>query len=154
MFTDASAVVGILVGDLAGGLEKLGDLGLQPSNFADGGELAVNRPGQVGGGGPGGDQLGGCGGQDLLDGVSGGGQGGAVHAVTGGGANQPSPAHMHLLDGFGEVGNVVEILDDQLVGEMALVDDLDDLGMIRVGPDGPVVFLGDFHRLIKELRED
>jgi hypothetical protein len=52
---------------------------------------------------------------------------------------------LHFLDRIGNIIHRFHVMDDKSVGQVPLVDDLDDIGVAGMQPDGAVVFSFNFH---------
>ncbi len=69
-------------------------------------------------------------------------QRGEIQAPGGRRTDERGAAHVHVLDGFDAVAPVTEVVDHEVVGQLALVDDLDDPGVVGFQPDGAKVVAG------------
>ena len=148
MYADHAAGFGFLIGDFYGFLASGVDFALKALGGGDGGQHLLQGPGQVDGGGAGGVQPFGGGldkGSIVLGAALRGGDGGDVHPPGSGGADERGAAHVHVLDGGGGLFDGAQGFDDELVGQVALVDDLDGLRVVRFGPDGAVGLSVDLH---------
>ena len=116
-------------------------------------ELPLDRPFQVDGGGPGGVQPRAVPDERRHEGIGRRArrvQCGEVHAVARRRADQPGAAQVHVGDRDRHLFDRGQILDDEAMGQVALIDDLDDARIVLFEPDGAVVVAVCEHRAIPD----
>jgi hypothetical protein len=69
----------------------------------------------------------------------------AIYAVSSSGADKSGTPYMHVPYCSGKIINCFEFLNNKTVGQIPLINDFNDVRIVFLGPDSPVVFAINVH---------